>query len=293
MNYWLIVASEGEFQGREVSGLEKIEHRIKDRFFGVGEGKRYTQQISKGDKVVFYAAGDKAFVGQAEVLGVRLDENELAPDGWSPVSSSPETGIGIYFSYADLWLEYPLYHDLKDKLSFINPKNPGFSLNHTIVKMSAADYELLTGTAQELEEDQRLEVLAPGLIGEERLRQRKERVNQDKFRLKVLEYWDERCAVLGIPGTSLLTASHIKPWRACNGEEKVDPFNGLSLSPLLNHLFDRGLLTFSDEGYVQMSSFLPRATSDLLGLRPSMRLRKIDQRHLEFLAFHRKEVFRA
>lgn len=98
---------------------------------------------------------------------------------------------------------------------------------------------------------------------------------------------------LGISGTSLLTASHIKPWRACNGEEKVDPFNGLSLSPLLNHLFDRGLLTFTDEGYVRISSLLPGATSDLLGIRSSMRLRKIDRRHLEFLAFHRMEIFRA
>lgn len=126
MNYWLIVANEGEFQGREVSGLQKIEQRIKDRFFGIGEGKRYTQQIAKGDKVVFYAAGDKAFVGQAEVLGVRLDEDELAPDGWAPVSDSPETGIGLYFSYADLWLEYPLYYDLKERLSFINQKTRVF-----------------------------------------------------------------------------------------------------------------------------------------------------------------------
>jgi hypothetical protein len=293
MNYWLFVASEGEFQGRDVSGLQKIEQRIKDRFFGVGEGKRYTQQLSRGDKVVFYAAGDKSFVGQAEVLSVRGAEQDSVPEDWKPVSTSPETGIGVYFSYADVWLQYPSYDELKSKLSFINPKNPGFSLNHTIVKMSAADYELLTGTAQLLEEEERLEALAPGIVGEERLRQRKERVNQDKFRQKVLEYWDERCAVLGISGTSLLTASHIKPWRDCNGEEKVDPFNGLSLSPLLNHLFDRGLLTFDDDGQGQISSFLPQATCELLNVRASMRLRKIDERHLQFLAFHRKEVFRA
>lgn len=157
--------------------------------------------------------------------------------------------------------------------------------------MSVADYELLTGTAQSLEEDKRFETLAPGIVGEERSRLRNERVNQDKFRQRVLEYWDERCAVLGISGTSLLTASHIKPWRDCNGEEKVDPFNGLSLSPLLNHLFDRGLLTFTDEGYAQISSFLHRTTADLLGVRPSMRLRKLDERHLQFLAFHRKGDF--
>jgi predicted restriction endonuclease len=43
----------------------------------------------------------------------------------------------------------------------------------------------------------------------------------------------------------LLIASHIKPWAKCDGNEKVDVYNGFLLSPNFDRLFDQGFITFS------------------------------------------------
>ena len=39
-------------------------------------------------------------------------------------------------------------------------------------------------------------------------------------------------------------ASHTKPWSACTHVERLDPFNGLMLTPNLDGAFDGGLVTF-------------------------------------------------
>src|SRR4029077_6199477 len=42
-----------------------------------------------------------------------------------------------------------------------------------------------------------------------------------------------------------LKASHIKPWRDATDAERLDGFNGLLLSPHIDHLFDECYITFS------------------------------------------------
>lgn len=65
--------------------------------------------------------------------------------------------------------------------------------------------------------------------------------------------WGGRCAVTGVDVPPLLTASHIKPWRAATNPERLDPYNGLLLLPQYDRLFDRGLITFADDGRMQVS----------------------------------------
>jgi HNH endonuclease len=57
------------------------------------------------------------------------------------------------------------------------------------------------------------------------------RVGQGIFRENLITYWKARCAITGLSLTALLRASHIKPWRDSNNSERLDPFNGLLLSP--------------------------------------------------------------
>src|SRR3546814_3413344 len=60
-----------------------------------------------------------------------------------------------------------------------------------------------------------------------------------------------------------LRASHIKPWSKCaSGDERVDGNNGLLLSPTADHLFDRGWITFEDDGALEIG----RAPSELQSL---------------------------
>jgi 5-methylcytosine-specific restriction protein A len=50
------------------------------------------------------------------------------------------------------------------------------------------------------------------------------RVGQGRFRNNLINYW-KGCAVTGCKIISLLRASHIKPWRDCNNEERLDTYS--------------------------------------------------------------------
>ncbi len=115
------------------------------------------------------------------------------------------------------------------------------------------------------------------------------RIGQGAFRQKVLSYWTA-CAVTGFKDTSLLIASHIKPWRASNNYERLNPFNGLLLAPNLDRTFDAGLITFEPDGSIKLSPLLTEP--EKLGIVPKMRV-SLTSGHEPFMDFHRDFVYRA
>ncbi|WP_308381213.1 HNH endonuclease [Serratia marcescens] len=74
------------------------------------------------------------------------------------------------------------------------------------------------------------------------------RVGYGPYRDKLFKKWGGKCAVTGIALESMLTASHIVSWSISNDKEKVDPYNGFPLIPNLDRLFDRGMISFDDNG---------------------------------------------
>ncbi|WP_447879257.1 HNH endonuclease [Serratia fonticola] len=76
------------------------------------------------------------------------------------------------------------------------------------------------------------------------------RVGHGPYRDKLFKKWGSKCAVTGIAVESILTASHIVSWSISNDKEKVDPYNGLPLIPNLDRLFDRGMISFDDNGHL-------------------------------------------
>jgi hypothetical protein len=81
-----------------------------------------------------------------------------------------------------------------------------------------------------------------------------------------LEKLERACRLTGITNPSLLRASHIKPWRACEtAHERLDGMNGLLLTPDADHLFDRGFISFGDEGDVLVSTRVDRDDLRRLG----------------------------
>ena len=66
-----------------------------------------------------------------------------------------------------------------------------------------------------------------------------------------------KCPITSISQNELLIASHIKPWAECNlDSEKLDKDNGFLLSSNIDKLFDRGLISFSDESKMIISKRL-------------------------------------
>ena len=120
----------------------------------------------------------------------------------------------------------------------------------------------------------------------------KQRRGQEEYRSKLEEYWDNACAVTGIDVSVMLRASHAKPWKDCYSDtERLDPFNGFLLSANLDALFDKGYITFDDTGKLIPSSLLTTAQINQLGLN-NLTLRKLDSRHLPYLEYHHREIFK-
>lgn len=115
-----------------------------------------------------------------------------------------------------------------------------------------------------------------------------QRIGQEIFRDRLMDYWQCRCPLTGISDAPLLRASHIIPWADCESDaERLDVHNGLLLSALWDAAFDRALVTFDDEGrpvFAASLSELARAE-----LRWSSPISLTDQ-HRCRLAHHRARV---
>ena len=104
-------------------------------------------------------------------------------------------------------------------------------------------------------EDKYVFNMNPSKEGGERLQEVKTRINQGFFRDMVLSNYQNTCAVSGINIKEVLIASHIIPW-AKNEQERINPSNGICLSPLYDKLFDKGLITIDLDYKIQISNVL-------------------------------------
>ena len=114
---------------------------------------------------------------------------------------------------------------------------------------------LKEGTTIEKKYEAVIEDIPQGLTGETKIRQVKTRVNQNIFRQIVLANYDSKCALTGIDLPELLVASHIIPWSE-NEKERLNPENGICLSSLYDKAFDIGLISFSNDKKVLLSTKL-------------------------------------
>ena len=131
-------------------------------------------------------------------------------------------------------------------------------------------------------------------IARDRLTVSKARIGQERYRASLVKYWNGSCAVTGCTNEELLVASHIKPWAECgrNGEW-VDSYNGLLLAAGVDAAFDKGFISFGDDGSMLMSSDFSVSDAIALGIPLDARLTRVDQRHKPYLEYHRQHVFRA
>ncbi|WP_316201284.1 MULTISPECIES: HNH endonuclease [unclassified Bradyrhizobium] len=115
-----------------------------------------------------------------------------------------------------------------------------------------------------------------------------QRIGQNVFRDRLMDYWQGRCPLTGISDAPLLRASHIVPWSACDSDaERLDVHNGLLLSALWDAAFDRALVTFDDEGRPEFSSDLSeKGRGELRWSAPI----PLTDGHRRRLVHHRKRV---
>ncbi|MEG6508001.1 HNH endonuclease [Methyloligella sp. 2.7D] len=133
----------------------------------------------------------------------------------------------------------------------------------------------------------------------ERVNYLSSRIVRDRaFRRVVLRAYEERCAISGLKlingrGRAEVEAAHIRPVEA-DGPDIVS--NGLALSGTAHWMFDRGLISLSDDHEILISrqvndfdgirSFINRGGYALVPAKPHQRP------HPHFLAWHREQCFK-
>lgn len=116
----------------------------------------------------------------------------------------------------------------------------------------------------------------------------KQRIGQGYFRKALLDYWGGCCPLTGIREEAMLRASHIVPWAKCSSdEERLDVFNGLLLAAHWDAAFDRGLVSFDDDGKALVKADLDPAVLALLSLESAKPI-PLDAQHRAQLAWRRR-----
>jgi hypothetical protein len=118
---------------------------------------------------------------------------------------------------------------------------------------------------------------------------RSARIGQGVFKDRVLEI-EPACRLTGVRHRNLLNASHIKPWRESTNEERLSPFNGLALSPHIDRLFDRHLITFAPGGGLLVKNELAKEALQLWGATKPVIAKPFRKEQEEFLSLHRERL---
>lgn len=165
-----------------------------------------------------------------------------------------------------------------------------------LIGLIGAEYSTVTDRANHLQDEAECDLLEAGIAGrtdivatmKEQLV--KARRGQGLFKLNVRKN-EKSCRVTGVTDPRNLRASHIKPWKDCSDIEKLHGCNGLMLAPHVDHLFDRGFISFTDSGDLIISSTLDRSVLQCWGIPEVLNVGSL-HKQAEFLAYHRKFVLK-
>lgn len=118
------------------------------------------------------------------------------------------------------------------------------------------------------------------------------RVGQGQFR-KELSKIEKLCRITKVDRFEHLIASHIKPWRDGDNDERLDPENGLMLTPTIDHLFDKGFISFDEKGQVLIAEVADRMTLKKMGVSPIVdsMSKGFSEGQRSYLDYHREFIF--
>lgn len=118
------------------------------------------------------------------------------------------------------------------------------------------------------------------------------RRGQGRFRDAVARI-ETHCRITGVNRPEHLIASHCKPWRDSDNAERLDGENGLLLTPSIDHLFDRGFVSFDNDGELLISPVAHDVSLRKMGVPVGQRVNvgKFTDGQRRYLEFHRESVF--
>jgi len=115
------------------------------------------------------------------------------------------------------------------------------------------------------------------------------RIGQGHFRESLINLWNG-CSVTSSKLIDMLRASHIKPWRVSNNQERLDKYNGLLLIPNLDTAFDKGIISFDNYGKILISSKYNYSEIEKLGITKDMKI-IIKNENKKYIEYHQNNIF--
>ena len=120
----------------------------------------------------------------------------------------------------------------------------------------------------------------------------KARVGQGLFREEVAKV-ERHCRLTGVEDRDHLLASHIKPWKDSDNRERLSRFNGLMLTPTPDHLFDKGFISFGDDGRLLYATRVNRAALAKMKIpEEGFKTGHFSADQIAFLQYHRGYIFK-
>lgn len=117
----------------------------------------------------------------------------------------------------------------------------------------------------------------------------KSRIGQSAFK-KALLAVEKKCNLCGVSDERFLVASHIKPWSQSNNQERLDINNGLLLCPNHDALFDKGYISFDEDGTIMISDSLDVDTKIFMNVNESMNI-SMNENQQVYMKWHRENIF--
>lgn len=196
----------------------------------------------------------------------------LLPQKYSPIRANGNGNQKFYLVEINKELAYKLYYILDGEA----PK----------IAWEFEDIESEIGESGEVEKIENSD-----LSKTQRQQLIQARIGQGIFRANV-EKIEKQCRITGLADKTLLIASHIKAWKDANNIERLDGQNGFLMSPHVDRLFDKGLISFSNKGDILLSNIKTKSIFEAWSLNPLKNVGSFTSRQKRYLEFHRDEIFK-
>jgi HNH endonuclease len=210
----------------------------------------------------------------------------LLPEKYSPLQVNGNGNQGVYLTELPPVFMSALANLIGQELTLLMSGNYVAEQQIDYHKMQAVGLlEWEEHIYQDIRTDTKLEVTEKEALVMSRR-------GQGQFKQNVSSF-ERRCRVTQVDRPEHLRASHIKPWRDSSNQERLDGENGFLLTPSIDHLFDRGFISFEDSGRLLVSPVAHKPALQRMGVLTveTVNVGSFTSEQKKHLDFHRNFVF--
>ncbi|WP_431293501.1 HNH endonuclease [Pedobacter sp. P26] len=193
------------------------------------------------------------------------DIKEMLPSRYSPLQQNGNGNQGIYLAQISAKLGEKLIEIINLENTYILP-------------------DLIQDQKEILDDQEQKEIENLNIPEQEKQQLIKARTGQGLYKRNLIKI-EQFCRITDVSDLSFLIASHIKPWCKSDNIEKIDGNNGLLLSPHVDKLFDKGIISFSDDGELLIKKEAAKVFADWNLQKKNVG--SFNSKQKEYLAFHR------